>query len=240
MTTPLEQLFEGAQAFYGPLKGKEWQEEHSNEYFSCHSASNALNKLNLGLQAVHPEAKEPYWRVRAWELSWWQPVSLAMICVYHLKMVPDSLSSIRQYQHHNYIAGYALQDGSWITSTIECRIQSASSQLAHTFDALVAAHINEFKGKIPLYKALLADLVMSYLTQATKNVAGYNVQKIRQDYKMWADFLLLPHDPITKIEQQGNQIVFTRKTCCLAFRCTKSTFCSNCPKHKKLSQKSHV
>lgn len=240
MTKPLEQLFEGAQAFYEPLKGKEWQEEYDHQYFSCHSARNALNKLHQSLKATHPEAKEPYWRVRAWELSWWQPVSLAMICVYHLKMVPDTLASIRQYQHHNYIAGYTLQDGSWVNSTKALRIESASSQLAQLFEGLIVAHTEEFKGKTPLYQALLADLVMSYLATATKSFSNYTMQKIQQDYQLWADFLHLPHDPINKVVQHGNQLIFTRKTCCLAFRCANSTFCSNCPKHKKMSKALHV
>ncbi|WP_191601726.1 siderophore ferric iron reductase [Marinomonas algicola] len=236
MTKPLEQLFQLAHAFSAPLKGKEWREGDAlEEFLACHASGTVLSKLHQSLQETHPEAGSPYWRVRAWELSWWQPISLAMMCVYHLQMVPDTLTTIRQYQQHNYIAGYALKDGTWLTSNRESRIQSAASQLATVFDGFLPEHSLEFKGKTRLYKALLADLVMAYLSTATRSLTRYDVQSIKHDYLLWADSLLLPHDPITKIEQQGDQLVFIRKTCCLAFRCANKAFCSNCPKHKKLS-----
>ncbi|MCZ2721851.1 siderophore ferric iron reductase [Marinomonas sp. 15G1-11] len=239
MMKPLDQLFAGAQQFYEPLKGKEWQEEDAIDYFSCCSATKALRNLKQGLQQAHPEAGIPYWRIRAWELSWWQPVSLALMCVYHLKQVPDTLASIQQYQYHNYIAGYTLRDGTWLIGSLEARIQSAASQLALLFDPLVNSHTDEFKGKSTLYKALLADLMMGYLTTATQNIPKYNPKKIQEDYLKWSSPMALPLDPIDRLERQGHQIIFHRRTCCLTFRCQKNDLCNNCPKQKK-SQPRHV
>ena len=233
----LEHLFSDSKEFLGLLQGREL-ETHLTEspmLLSSASAQPCLNNLRIALNKAYPEAGMPYWRIRSWELSCWQPVYLALICVYHIKHVPSTLSQIHQDQKQDYISGYAMFDGDWFSGEHEALVQYATQQLKTLFDALQAAHLDVFGGREVLYQAILADLLMASMINAGQAFA--TKEAIESEFLLWAKWLELPTTPSKNIIKGTDKLTFNRRTCCLHFRRDDGDLCDNCPRLKKEKMK---
>ena len=236
MERHLDRLFLESKQYLAPLQGIELDTglEEDQSLLSAACAEPFLDNLHLNLQEAHPEAGAPYWRVRSWGLSCWQPIYLALICVYHLKHIPNSLGRLHQIQKQSYVAGYALPDGEWLSGEHEVLVQHTAKQLKTLFDALQAAHLNLFGGRQVLYQALLADQIMTTMVTAAEDATLFDIQ---HEYRLWAKYLNLPTDILERLQQDTtNKITFTRRTCCLHFRRDDGELCANCPRGCRAKQ----
>ncbi|MBR7888126.1 siderophore ferric iron reductase [Marinomonas sp. A79] len=251
MERSLDSLFHSSKACIPILEGRELGTDlHQNErLLSIHSTAGFLAKMHHELRKAHPEAGAPYWRVRSWGLSCWQPIYLALICVYHLKQVPNTLSHLHQSQQGAYIAGYALPDRTleqkksiWFTGNHLSLIVHAATQLKGLFDVLKSEHLKQFGGNNVLYQALLADQFMTSLLVAQKIALEHfherptileNKHTIIEEFTLWANALDLPLTPRERLHHDDTALTFTRRTCCLHFRRHDGGLCAECPRLKK-------
>lgn len=250
MERHLHSLFLESKQYLAHLEGVELDTglEEDRSLLSAACAEPFLANLHLHLQEAHPEAGAPYWRVRSWGLSCWQPIFLALICVYHLKRIPNSLGRLHQIRQQAYVAGYALPDGEWLSGEHDVLVQHTAEQLKPLFDALQTAHLNQFGGRQALYKALLADQIMATMVKAAETDA--TLIDIQNEYTLWARHLDLPTDILKRLKQDTGKVSFTRRTCCLHFRRDDGELCADCPrghkakqssaKHEKTNKESHV
>lgn len=231
----LDRLFVESKTYLAPLQGSELDNdlEGSPVLLSPTSTDSFLVNLHLALNKAHPEAGAPYWRVRSWGLSCWQPIYLALLCVYRLNYIPSTLDRLHQFQQQAHIAGYALPRGEWLSTHPEAMIQYGASQLNVLFKAFLTSHIILFGGNRIFYKALLADQLMTALISIH---SSKNTKQIQHEYALWAKSLDLPMIPLTKLIQTSEQISFVRQTCCLHFRRDDGEVCTNCPRQHKKSQ----
>lgn len=252
MGTPLEHLFEKSKACISVMEGRKLDTASlTNEsLLSMHSTEGFLANMHQALSKAHPEAGAPYWRVRSWGLSCWQPIYLALICVYHLQLVPKSLSRLHQNQQGAYIAGYALPNGEhqadWLSGEHNQLIKHAAAQLKALFDAFQDEHIKQFGGRKVLYQALLADQFMMSMLVA-QQIAFHDVEEkpsieeneraIKEEYTLWAKALDLPLTPIEQMHHENAALTFTRRSCCLHFRRDDGDLCAECPRLKKNKEK---
>jgi len=248
MENPLEHLFETSKACISVLQGRELDTDliTNESLLSIHSTEGFLANLHRELNKAHPEAGVPYWRVRSWGLSCWQPIYLALICVYHLKLVPNSLSRLHQNQQAAYIVGYALpnevNDENWFSGDHQQLVEFAAAQLKTLFNALQEEHLKQFGGRQVLYQALLADQFMTSMLVA-QQMAFHDVEEklsiheneraIKEEYTLWANVLGLPLTPIERMHHEKSVLTFTRRSCCLHYRRDDGELCAECPRHKK-------
>ncbi|GAB3487189.1 siderophore ferric iron reductase [Marinomonas epiphytica] len=232
MEQPIEQLFLESKALLPALEG--WQlassQEGDEQLLSVASYKPSLQRLHQRLKEAHPETGAPYWRVRSWGLTCWQPIYIALICVYHLGATPSSLSRLHQRQQGNYIAGYALPDGEWYQADHHKLIAYTAKHLAILFNTFSQAHIELFGGNQPLYQHLLADQIMDVVVRAASHG---NQQQIIQEYNIWAQNLALPNVQEIQLQRTNQGIGFKRKSCCLHYRRVDGDVCANCPLTKK-------
>ena len=236
MRKHLSRLFLESKQYLAPLQGVELDAglEEDPSLLSAACAEPFLANLHFTLQKAHPEAGAPYWRIRSWGLSCWQPIYLALICVYHLKRIPNSLGRLHQTQQQAYVAGYALPDGEWLAGEHEALVKHTAEQLKTLFDALQTAHLNQFGGRQALYQALLADQIIT--TMVTAVGASASLFDIQNEYQLWARYLDLPTDILNRLKQDTGKIIFTRRTCCLHFRRDDGELCADCPRGHKAKQ----
>ncbi|MEO9274689.1 siderophore ferric iron reductase [Marinomonas sp. 5E14-1] len=230
----LNDLFIESKGYITALEGRRLEEfDGTDNVLSASSTQPFLKHLSLVLQEVHPEAGAPYWRVRSWGLSCWQPIYLALICVYHLKKTPQTLDQLHQDQQHNYIAGYALPEGKWFHAEHHELVAYTARKLAVLFEAYEAAHLALYGGRKTLYRALLADQIMDTVLLADPFAS---IETISHEYTLWAKHLDLPIAPLNRLQKKAEKVSFIRRTCCLHFRRNDGEICSNCPRQHKQSQ----
>lgn len=235
----LEHLFNDSKEYLATLQGRELdtQLEGNPMLLSPSSALPFLKNLHIVLSKTYPETGMPYWRIRAWELSCWQPIYLALICVYHIKHVPSSLHNLHQHQQGDYIAGYALADEEWFTGEHIKLLQYASQQLDELFGTIQAVHIQVFGGKKALYQAVLADLIFG--TMLNTGQAFTSIEAIKSEYQIWANALNLPTNITNRFIMDTDEPMYIRQTCCLHFRRDAGKFCDNCPRTHTLQFKNN-
>lgn len=230
----LDDLFIESKGYIAALEGKELEElDETDNLLSVSSSQAFLKNLSLTLQEAHPETGAPYWRIRSWGLSCWQPIYLALICVYHLKKTPKNLDQLHQYQQHNYIAGYALPEGDWFHAEHHELVAYTAGKLAILFNAYETVHLALHGGRQALYRALLADQIMDTVVQADPSAS---IEAMRHEYALWAKHLDLPLAPLNRLQQDAEKVSFIRRTCCLHFRRDDGEICANCPRQHKKSQ----
>lgn len=245
MERPLDRLFTIAKSYIAVLDGQESGSQHdkpSTPYLSVKEPDSALMTLHQTLQEAHPETGAPYWRIRCWGLACWQPIYLAMICVYQLKTVPLRLQEIEQKQQGEMVCGYLLPDGAWQEGSHETLIQIASEQLNILFSSLQNTHVTAFGGRAALYQGLLADQVMSALIAISSLLPDQHKGRLKGDFTLWASAMNLPLKVLEGLQHQESEApMFVRHTCCLHFRRDEGELCSNCPRlHKKKKRDQNV
>jgi siderophore ferric iron reductase len=237
----IDRLFNTARSFITVLDGQEGvsDEKQSVTRLSTKNPEPALRVLHKTLQEAHPETGAPYWRIRCWGLVCWQPIYLAMICVYQLKAVPLSLKAIEQKQSGEMVAGFCLPDGIWQEGSHEALIIMVCEQLNSLFQSLETVHVNAFGGQPALYKGLLADQLMSALIGIGNLLPDEQKHNLAEDFRLWAQAMNLPMKPLEGLNlQTAKTPIFVRHTCCLHFRREGGELCSNCPRlHTKSAKK---
>lgn len=229
----IDRLFTSARSYITALDGQEGlsDEKHIKTHLSAKDPGQALNVLHETLKQAHPETGAPYWRVRCWGLVCWQPIYLAMICVYQLKAVPLRLQEMEQKQSGEMVAGYFLPDGIWQEGNHETLIKSACEQLNTIFQSYEKAHIEAFGGRSALYQGLLADQLMSALIAIGNLLPDEQKYNLETDFRLWAQAMSLPLKPLAGLNQQEAETpIFVRHTCCLHFRRDGGELCANCPR----------
>ncbi|ADZ93202.1 siderophore ferric iron reductase [Marinomonas mediterranea] len=182
------------------------------------------------LSRAHPEAKVGYWRARSWALLCWQPIYLAMICVYRLHAVPQGLSRIEQRRIGNSVAGYYLPKGDWYVSenTEHCIVWSGEF-ITQLFRKLESAIAKQVGGRGHYYKALLADQVILVLEHVSTVYPELTYDWVISQYDLWRRSLVLPKIETARFTLSTEQ-TYLRRSCCLQFRCANGELCSNCPR----------
>ncbi|MGO2510333.1 siderophore ferric iron reductase [Marinomonas polaris] len=229
----IDRLFNIARSYIAVLDGQESlsDKKQSTTNLSAKEPGQALLVLHETLQEAHPETGAPYWRIRCWGLACWQPIYLAMICVYQLKAVPLRLQEIEQKQSGEMVAGYFLPDGMWQEGSHKTLIKTASEQLNTMFQSFETAHVDAFGGRPALYQGLLADQLMSALIAINNLLPDEQKYNLETDFQLWAQGMNLPLKPLAGLSQQETETpVFVRHTCCLHFRRDGGELCTNCPR----------
>ena len=229
----IDRLFNTARSYIAVLDGQESlsNEKPSTTSLSATNPEPALRVLHKTLQEAHPETGAPYWRIRCWGLVCWQPIYLAIICVYQLKAIPLHLQNLEQKQQGEMVAGYCLPDGIWQEGNHETLIKTACEQLSILFQSLENAHVEAFGGQPALYKGLLADQLMSALIAIKNILPDEQKYDLEGDFRLWAQAMNLPLKPLKGLSLQTDKTpVFVRHTCCLHFRREGGELCSNCPR----------
>ncbi|MGB7392532.1 siderophore ferric iron reductase [Marinomonas sp.] len=242
METPLPRLFKTAASLIPILDGRMLNTPADRDIgsLSADEPDQALRTLHHALQEAHPEAGAPYWRVRCWGLVCWQPIYLALICVYQLKSVPLNLQALVQNQQATMVAGYQLPDGEWQEGHKEELINTICQSLARLFKTLQHAHMALFGGNPILYQTLLADQLLASLVVAGQLFPAFDEAAINTDFKHWANALALPLTPLKGLQYSPDKKVrFVRQTCCLHFRRCDGALCSNCPRLQAKHAREH-
>ena len=201
------------------------------------SAKN-LAELHTELAHRFPEAGSLYWRIRCWGLVNWQPIYLALICVYQLKRVPTSLGRMKQVHRQGYVAGYELEDEDWLAGNRHQLIHFAGLQLNQIFLSLTEVFVRLFGGKPVMYQALLADQFIESLGQAT-HFSLLSSQCVVDDLPVWAKVLNLPLAAMRGLRCEQDKVHFIRHTCCLHYQRRDGALCAACPRHKQ-KRRTHV
>jgi len=242
MEKPLPRLFKTAASFIPILKGRMLNTPADRDIgsLSADEPDQALRTLHHALQEAHPEAGAPYWRVRSWGLVCWQPIYLALICVYQLKSVPLNLQALTQNQQATMVAGYQLPEGEWQEGDKEDLIAVICQQLGVFFTEFEEAHRDLFGGRSVLYQTLLADQLLASLIVAGPLFSEFNTAEISAEFQHWATALKLPLTPLKGFQNNTPaKPIFVRQTCCLHFRRSDGELCSNCPRLQAKHAKEH-
>jgi siderophore ferric iron reductase len=229
----IDRLFNTARFYIAALDGQEGfsHEKQNTTNLSAKEPEQVLRVLHAILQEAHPETGAPYWRIRCWGLACWQPIYLAMICVYQLKAIPLHLQDLEQKQQGEMIAGYRLLDGIWQEGNHETLVKTVCEQLNIIFTSFETAHIDAFGGQPALYKGLLADQLMSALIAVRNLLPNEQKHNLEKDFRLWANAMNLPLKPLEGLSLDTTEApVFVRHTCCLHFRRDGGELCSNCPR----------
>ncbi|REG83857.1 siderophore ferric iron reductase [Marinomonas pollencensis] len=237
---PLDLLVHTAVSFIPILEGDILFTPEDNAILSLSAGEpeKSLTILHSTLKQAHPEAGAPYWRVRCWGLVCWQPLYLALICVYQLKSVPLNLQHLVQRQQNTMVAGYQLAPGQWQTGAQGDLIQMVCQSLSIMFKTLQDAHLALFGGKPVLYQTLLADQLLASLLVAGKLLPECDEAAMTTDFRHWAEALKLPLTPLKGLQVSADQTTqFVRQSCCLHFRRDDGALCSDCPRQKTKNHK---
>ncbi|KZN14416.1 siderophore ferric iron reductase [Marinomonas sp. TW1] len=249
MTRYLDELFHTARHLIPVLDGQRPSQTHhleaaktrTDSLESWPDATKLINSLHETIHQAHPETGAPYWRIRSWGLLCWQPIYLALICVYHLRAVPSNIATIKQKQVGEMVCGYQLTDDQWLDqSSHKALITHLGEGLHSLFQSYQSELIAQQGGRPILYQALLADQLIetmlylqSYVQQQDQQ--SHNHFDLTAEFLLWADVLALPTKAIQRLQidqtSQGPQ--FVRQTCCLHFRREEGNFCASCPKTNK-------
>ena len=208
-------------------------------YLSSATAKTTLKALHQTLKEAHPETGAPYWRIRTWGLTCWQPIYLALICVYQLKMVPLGLRHLEQKQEGEMVSGYRLPGRRMARGLSRGMHQAGRGTTQRLICAPANVHIDTFGGKPALYQGLLADQLMDALMFIGQTVLAMKEEQLRDDFILWATALNLPLTPLRGLQyKETDQPMFLRQTCCLHFRRNDGNLCQNCPRrHTKKANK---
>ncbi len=244
MARLVERLFLSASQCIPALAGKEAKVNTSTQGEANADKALALTLSAQNLVALHaelarrfPEAGSSYWRIRCWGLVHWQPIFLALICVYQLKRVPTSLGRLQQAQTQDYVAGYELEDGEWQAGSQQQLIYFAGLQLNQILLSLTDVFVGLFGGKPVMYQALLADQFIESLVQAT-HFSLLTSQQVVDDLPLWAKALNLPLVAMRGFKCEQGEVRFIRHTCCLHYQREDGGLCVACPRHKSKKKSS--
>lgn len=196
------------------------------------SSSEAIRELYEGLKLAHPEAGEAYWLTRTWGLLCWQPIYLAFIAIYSCQGVPK-LSSIGQYVQPNFISGYQFDTEEIYQGTERELIEYAGKELNVLFDYFRQEMSLWTRIRPGFTNHLFADGVIGCLvklSQYSPNLSGdYLIEQARQ----WLEACILPekHMAFLRYDDESNQLVFVRTSCCFVYKCQGRALCDDCPRH---------
>ncbi len=197
-------------------------------------ADDSLRLLDA-IAAHAPEAGLPYWRVRAWGLLLWQPLYIAVLSVYQIKAIPNTLRHLVQRQQDNFTLGYQLPDNTiWQTyPTTHAAIEALALQLKALFEHYAQSLEQHTFARRPLLNALLADQILTTLERFAPTLApDQPSQWLYQEGKRWCDAIgvSLPKNAEWVLQDDSP---YQRKSCCLVFRCKTGVECANCPRLAK-------
>jgi len=244
MARLVERLFLSASQCIPALAGKETRvntqaqgEANADKALALTLSEQNLVELHTDLARNYPEAGSSYWRIRSWGLINWQPIYLALICVYQLNYVPTSLGRMKQTRTQDYVAGYELEDDTWQAGNRDQLIYLAGYQLNQIFSPSTETFMDLFGGKSVMYQALLADQFIESLVQAT-HCSLLSPQQLIDDLPLWAKILNLPLVSMRGLKYEQDEVRFIRHTCCLHYQREDGDLCIACPRHKSKKKNS--
>ena len=244
MVRLVDRLFLSASQCIPALAGKEARvnrlaqgEANADKALALTLSVQSLEALHGELARRFPEAGSSYWRIRSWGLVNWQPIYLALICVYQLNCVPTSLGRMKQTRTQDYVAGYELEDDAWQAGNRDQLIYLAGCQLNQIFSSSKETFIDLFGGKPVMYQALLADQFIESLVQAT-HFSLLCREQLVNDLPLWAKILNLPFVAMRGLMCERDEVRFIRHTCCLHYQREDGDLCITCPRHKSKKKSS--
>ncbi|MDN2483487.1 siderophore ferric iron reductase [Vibrio agarivorans] len=224
------QLFEYCKMVSPYLAGETAQSVSYSIQFDS-DCSGAIYQLYQEIASHSPEAGGAYWMTRTWDSLIWQPVSIAFVAIYQLGALPD-LRQVAQNLQTNFIAGFQLPPKPFVEGDHECLIQEAGAQL----NALFASYLKHMNVNIRIRPGyanhLLADLILNCIVKLQHLTPHIGHDELLAQAHLWFEALALPKKPIEglTINDQSQNLVLVRTSCCLVYRCEGGKICSDCPR----------
>lgn len=191
----------------------------------------SIERLYNELAERNPEAGQPYWLTRTWDLLCWQPVFVSFVAIYTQRALPD-VSTISQNKQNCFIAGFSFRDHEWTHACRATLIKKAGQQLSHLFETYRDA-INQWGRIRPGFTHhLLADHLLNCLVRLQEIRPSYSNTTILRHAELWLEAFDLPQKHISnlKIDSTTRKLKLVRTSCCLVYKCEGRSLCANCPR----------
>ncbi|WP_114786244.1 siderophore ferric iron reductase [Vibrio tetraodonis] len=196
-----------------------------------HPCSDNIHDLYSRLQVAHPEAGSAYWLTRTWDLVCWQPVYLAFISIYQLGGLPN-LTRIAQYVQPKFVSGFQFESEQYVrgTETELIRIAGLQLQTLSTFFRQEMSHWTRIRPGFTNH--LLADSLLGCLVKVSQWTSSFSDDDLLQQAEHWLEACSLPVKLANRlsIDEQSDQLVLVRTSCCLVYKCYGRDLCANCPR----------
>ncbi|MGF1694338.1 siderophore ferric iron reductase [Vibrio lamellibrachiae] len=228
--TEIEQLMHAAKQVTPYLDGKVAPAENGM-LMGDGDNRQLLTIMYQEIQSLHPEAKHSYWLTRTFSLLSWQPIYLAFIGIYGLKVAPD-FSTMSQHYRNGLISGFHFDSGQCVNANKEALIIDVGQQLGGMVSRWQAELDELYRCRPGFSRQLLADFLLMSLIKVHDHFEAFTQDDVHSDAKLWLDAFQLPHRSLTGFSS-GELLTYTRKSCCLVTQTKEGRLCDDCPKNKK-------
>jgi len=194
------------------------------------------------LQELYPKAGVAYFRARTWALLCWQPINLALISIYGLKVLPQGLTCLAQKRLPGLVCGFNLPDMEFIQDDRARLIEHASRQIQVLTDELADQFIDVSHARLAILERLLRDTFLEIFLRVYPLFETSDVVNIRNDAAKWISGLGFDarssKQANNKNRPERNRIIkadatalqVNRISCCMHYRRDDGELCVNCPK----------
>ena len=210
---------------FGPIYGKSIVISNPGSHIEIKRVYDSLAKN-------HPEAGNPYWLTRTWDLLSWQPIYVSFISIYALHSLPD-IQNIGQSRLKGFITGYRFGTDAHKHGTPEELIPEAGKALLALAE-FYREQINTWTRIRPGFtQHLLADHLLAALIKVQRHHTEFSNEYILEQAKLWLEACELPIRPLTslKTDPETGMLKLVRTSCCLVYKCDSRKLCDDCPRH---------
>lgn len=214
--------------------------------FTFDDNSDKLSQIYQHLQIQYQEAGQAYWLTRLWGLLTWQGVYTSLLSVYRLGAVPDFSSMAQVWQPKlNFISGYGLNGADFYSDDKTHLIEKVGADLVPVFNQYREQLAEHVRIRPHFCNQILADSFVVCLTrlqhQAAKHMAGIDPDlakfaaniSVTDEAQLWLNAFELPSKSLANLtHSKTGDWLYTRTSCCLAYRTKGGGVCSNCPRKK--------
>lgn len=211
---------------YGPIYSKSIVISNPNSH-------REIKRVYDSLAKSHPEAGNPYWLTRTWDLLCWQPIYVTFISIYALQSLPD-IQNIGQSRLKGFITGYRFGSEDHQHGTPETLIPEAGKALLALAE-FYRAQINTWTRIRPGFtQHLMADHLLAALIKVQRHHNEFTNEFIIEQAKLWLEACELPARHLNSLKvdpDNGGMLKLIRTSCCLVYKCDSRKICGDCPRH---------
>lgn len=190
-----------------------------------------IQELYTQLSKQYPEAGNAYWLTRTWDLLCWQPVSVAVLSIYHFQSLPN-IFGMAQYVQPCFVTGYRFSDDLVTQGDHKALISLAGKQIKSLFDYYQNQMSDWVRIRPGFTHQLMADGILACLLRLQQYSPQLSNELIREHAALWLQALELDVNNSGSLYEVSTTqpIKLVRKSCCHVHKCTGRKFCDDCPK----------